>query len=58
VDTFRPIASPDDDVVDYPHSDSNWPKSRELVMEQTAGLAPDVVEKVVGGDAKRLLGLA
>jgi predicted TIM-barrel fold metal-dependent hydrolase len=42
---------------DYPHSDSTWPHSREVVEEQTAHLDRDVVEKVVRGNAIRMLGL-
>jgi predicted TIM-barrel fold metal-dependent hydrolase len=43
---------------DYPHSDSNWPVSREVAMKLTIGLAPDVVEKVVRLNAMRLLGVS
>jgi predicted TIM-barrel fold metal-dependent hydrolase len=43
---------------DYPHSDSNWPRSREVAMEQTAGLDAETTAKVVGGNARRLLSLA
>lgn len=43
--------------VDYPHSDSTWPDSKAVVAELTAGLAPDVVHKIVRGNAIELLGL-
>ncbi|RLU78123.1 amidohydrolase [Streptomyces griseocarneus] len=42
---------------DYPHSDSTWPHSREVAEEQMAHLSPDVVERVVRGNAIELLGL-
>jgi predicted TIM-barrel fold metal-dependent hydrolase len=43
---------------DYPHSDSNWPSSKEVAMKQTAHLDEATTEKVVRGNAMRLLGLA
>ena len=43
--------------VDYPHSDSTWPDSRAVAAEIMAGLAPDVVHKLVRGNAISLLGL-
>ncbi|MFD8993687.1 amidohydrolase family protein [Streptomyces abikoensis] len=42
---------------DYPHSDSTWPRSRQVAEEQMAHLAPEVVERVVRGNAIELLGL-
>jgi hypothetical protein len=42
---------------DYPHSDSTWPKSREVGEAQMGHLAPDVVERIVRGNAIDLLGL-
>ena len=42
---------------DYPHSDSTWPKSREVGEAQMGHLAPDVVERIVRGNAIELLGL-
>ncbi|MGA4951519.1 amidohydrolase family protein [Streptomyces lydicamycinicus] len=42
---------------DYPHSDSTWPKSREVGESQMGHLAPDVVERIVRGNAISLLGL-
>jgi predicted TIM-barrel fold metal-dependent hydrolase len=43
--------------VDYPHSDSTWPDSRAVAAETMAGLAPDVVHKLVRGNAIRVFGL-
>lgn len=43
--------------VDYPHSDSTWPDSTAVAAETMAGLAPDVIHKLVRGNAIRWLGL-
>ena len=43
--------------VDYPHSDSTWPDSRAVAAEVMAGLAPEVVHKLVRGNAIRCFGL-
>jgi hypothetical protein len=43
--------------VDYPHSDSTWPDSRAVAADVMAGLDPDVVHKLVRGNAIRLFGL-
>jgi predicted TIM-barrel fold metal-dependent hydrolase len=40
---------------DYPHSDSTWPHTRKLAEEQMAHLSPETVEKIVRGNAIRLL---
>ena len=42
---------------DYPHGDSSWPNSGRLVVEQLAHLAPDDLEKVLVGNARRVFGL-
>lgn len=42
---------------DYPHSDSTWPKSREVGEAQMGHLSPDVVDRIVRGNAIDLLGL-
>jgi predicted TIM-barrel fold metal-dependent hydrolase len=42
---------------DYPHTDSTWPHTREVAMELTAGLADDVVGKIMRGNAIRMLSL-
>jgi hypothetical protein len=43
--------------VDYPHSDSTWPDSRAVAAEVMAGLEPEVVHKLVRGNAIRCFGL-
>src|SRR4029077_20724840 len=42
---------------DYPHSDSTWPNTRQIAETQMAGLPADVVEKIVRGNAIRMLQL-
>ena len=42
---------------DYPHQDSTWPHTRKLAEEMTAGMRPDVIEKIMRGNAIRLFGL-
>ncbi|MFC1409238.1 amidohydrolase family protein [Streptacidiphilus sp. N1-12] len=42
---------------DYPHSDSTWPKSREVAESQMGHLEPEVVEQLVRGNAIQLLDL-
>jgi predicted TIM-barrel fold metal-dependent hydrolase len=42
---------------DYPHSDSTWPRTREVAESQMGHLAPDVIEKLVRGNAIKLLRL-
>lgn len=43
--------------VDYPHSDSTWPRSRQAAEDMMAGLAPEVVHKLVRQNAIDMLGL-
>jgi hypothetical protein len=43
--------------VDYPRSDSTWPDSRTVAAETMAGLAPEIVHKLVRGNAIALFGL-
>ncbi|HAM01277.1 MAG TPA: amidohydrolase, partial [Acidimicrobiaceae bacterium] len=38
---------------DYPHSDSSWPRSPELLMESIAELPVDEVEKISHENAMR-----
>lgn len=42
---------------DYPHSDSTWPKTREVAEAQMDGLDDEVVHKIVRGNAIRMLDL-
>jgi len=43
--------------VDYPHSDSTWPDTRSVAAETMAGLDPEIVHKLVRGNAIKLFGL-
>lgn len=43
---------------DYPHSDSNWPDSQAVAQKMTEHLDPVTTEKIVRGNALRLLGVA
>ena len=42
---------------DYPHSDSTWPESQELLAEHTAHLKPDVKRWVLRDNVRELYGL-
>ena len=42
---------------DYPHTDSTWPHTKEVATELMAGLADDVVYKLMRGNAIRMLSL-
>lgn len=42
---------------DYPHPDGTWPESRKVAMENLRGLSPEMVERVVRGNAIEMLGL-
>ena len=42
---------------DYPHSDSTWPKSREVGEKLMGNLPEDVIRKLVRGNAIEMLGL-
>lgn len=41
---------------DYPHTDSSWPNSREMIDRETAHLPDDVKAKVLAGNAAALYG--
>ncbi len=43
--------------VDYPHSDSTWPDSAAVAADLMADLEPEVVHKLVRGNAIELFGL-
>jgi hypothetical protein len=32
---------------DHPHSDATWPWSQDVIAEQTAGMDPVVVDRIV-----------
>ena len=42
---------------DYPHSDSTWPRTRQIAEKQMAGLTDEQRYKVVRGNAIKLFGL-
>jgi predicted TIM-barrel fold metal-dependent hydrolase len=42
---------------DYPHTDSPWPRSRDLIAQAFKDLPAQDVQKIVGGNAIRLYGL-
>jgi predicted TIM-barrel fold metal-dependent hydrolase len=42
---------------DYPHSDSTWPHTKEVAVKLMGHLPPDVIEKIVRGNAIRMLSL-
>ncbi len=42
---------------DYPHSDSTWPHSRDTAEKLMGHLPPDVIRKLVRGNAIEMLGL-
>ena len=42
---------------DYPHSDSSWPDTKEIVSGLVAGLDDETVHKIVRGNAIKLLQL-
>ena len=42
---------------DYPHSDSTWPRTREIAEEQMVSLTDEQRRKIVRGNAIKLFGL-
>ena len=42
---------------DYPHGDSSWPHTRELMLEQVAHLSTEDRDRVLTGNARRVFGL-
>jgi predicted TIM-barrel fold metal-dependent hydrolase len=42
---------------DYPHSDSTWPRTRQIAEEQMANLTDEQRRKIVRGNAIKLFGL-
>jgi predicted TIM-barrel fold metal-dependent hydrolase len=43
---------------DYPHQNSTWPRSREVIARDLAGLDAAQRQKLVQGNVARLYGLA
>jgi predicted TIM-barrel fold metal-dependent hydrolase len=42
---------------DYPHNDTNWPRSMEAANKATEGLDEETKRKVLSTNAKRFFGL-
>ena len=42
---------------DYPHTDSTWPDTKQVATELMAGVPGDAVEKIMRGNAIRMLSL-
>jgi predicted TIM-barrel fold metal-dependent hydrolase len=43
---------------DYPHTDSTWPDTKSVAEELMAGVPQDAVDKIMRGNAIRMLGLS
>jgi predicted TIM-barrel fold metal-dependent hydrolase len=43
---------------DYPHTDSTWPDTKAVAEELMAGVPQDAVDKIMRGNAIRMLGLS
>jgi uncharacterized protein len=42
---------------DFPHTDSTWPKSREVIAKDFIGVPDEVTYKITFDNASRLYGL-
>jgi predicted TIM-barrel fold metal-dependent hydrolase len=42
---------------DYPHPDSTWPFSRQIIDKDSAHLSPEMKKKVIHDNAAALYGL-
>jgi predicted TIM-barrel fold metal-dependent hydrolase len=42
---------------DFPHTDSTWPHSREVIKTDFAGVPEDVTRKIVYENAAKLYGI-
>jgi predicted TIM-barrel fold metal-dependent hydrolase len=42
---------------DYPHTDSPWPRSRDIIAQAFKGTAEQDIQKIVGGNAAKLYNL-
>src|SRR2546426_127065 len=42
---------------DYPHTDSTWPRSRDMIAQAFKGIPEGDVQKIVGGNVARLYGV-
>jgi hypothetical protein len=39
---------------DYPHTDSPWPRSRDMIAQAFKGIPEPDVQKIVGGNVAKL----
>ena len=39
---------------DFPHSDSCWPRSQEIIREHTAHLSPEVRDRILRDNVREL----
>jgi predicted TIM-barrel fold metal-dependent hydrolase len=39
---------------DYPHSDSTWPYSQDMLADQTSALSDEATAMILGGNAVEL----
>jgi predicted TIM-barrel fold metal-dependent hydrolase len=44
-------------ATDYPHPDCTWPESQKVIHEHFNSVAPDVMRKIIGGNAARIYNL-
>ncbi len=42
---------------DFPHSDSTWPWSRDVLAEHTAGMTTEMTEAILSGNVADLYGI-
>ena len=42
---------------DFPHSDSTWPWSQDVLTEQTKGLGEEQLEGILSGNVAELYGI-
>ncbi len=42
---------------DYPHTDSTWPNTKEVATEMMRSVPTDAVEKIMRGNARRMISL-
>ena len=42
---------------DYPHSETTFPKSRQIILRDFEGVPEEDVKKIINGNCRKLLGL-
>lgn len=43
---------------DYPHSETTWPRSREVILRDFEGVPDEDVKAIINGNCRKLLGLS